>query len=69
MTHEEVRTVHTLRERVKETADCGMLGVLAARARIDESKLRNWCNDFAAMPDEREVIALAQTFAAPCQDC
>jgi hypothetical protein len=46
-----------------------MLGVLAARARIDESKLRNWCNDFAAMPDEREVIALAQTFAAPCQDC
>lgn len=53
-TTEEMKLA-TLRERLKEKCDSGLLGTVAARARVPEGVLYDWCMDARKVPSRSEV--------------
>lgn len=61
-TTEQMR-MQTIREKLREKCDAGMLGVIAARARVAEAELRAWCADAAKVPSTSVVSDVAHTLA------
>lgn len=50
--------INTIRERVREQAEQGMLSVVAAKARVSEGMLYEWLEDCAKMPSHDELVSI-----------
>lgn len=48
--------LETVRSKLKEKADNGMLGVVSAKARVPEFILRNWVDNSHTTPSRQEVV-------------
>jgi len=54
----ETQRINTIREHLQEKAQDGMLGVIAARSRIPEYQLQEWCKEPSKVPNYGELIDL-----------
>lgn len=54
----ESTRMNAIRDRVRDKAELGLLGVVAARARVSEGMLYEWLEDAAKMPCQTELVAI-----------
>lgn len=50
--------INVIRERLKEKAEAGLLGVVSAQSRVPEFMLAEWCKDPLAIPGRDALIDL-----------
>lgn len=52
----ETQRINTIREALQEKAQSGLLGVIAARSRVAEYQLLEWCKEPSKVPTYGELI-------------
>ena len=52
----EATRINAIRDKLREKADMGMLGVVAAQARVSEGTLYDWLCDPAKVPSRAEMM-------------
>lgn len=52
----ETQRINTVREHLQEKAQSGLLGVIAARSRVPEYQLHDWCKDPSKVPTYGELV-------------
>jgi hypothetical protein len=56
--HTESNRINAIREKVREQAEQGLLGVVAGKARISEGMLYEWLEDCSKMPSQSELVSI-----------
>jgi hypothetical protein len=54
----ESTRINAIRSRVRDKAEQGLLGVVAAKARVSEGMLFEWLEDPAKMPCQSELVSI-----------
>jgi len=52
----ESQRLNTIREKLKDKAANGMLGVIAAKTTVPEWVLRDWCDNPMNTPSRDEIV-------------